>query len=133
MKQWDIIRKQVYQKADNVCEICGGKGINHPVECHEVWEYDEDTGIQRLGKFQALCPLCHEVKHYGLAYARGFELRAFKHFVSINKISRDLAREIVDRVFKQWEYRSTLTWNLCIDLLQEYGINTDTIKNNHSK
>lgn len=132
-KQWDTIRNQVYKKAGNACEICGGKGIKHPVECHEVWEYDEDTHIQKLIKFQALCPPCHEVKHYGLAYVRGFEIRAFKRFVTINKIDREFAREMVDEVYKQWEYRSTITWDLCIDLLQEYGINTDTIKNNHSK
>lgn len=38
-----------------------------PVECHEVWDYDDDRKIQRLERRVALCPACHEVKHAGLA------------------------------------------------------------------
>src|SRR4051794_19953715 len=37
--QWDFIRKSVYLKASNKCEICGGKGPKWPVECHEIFEF----------------------------------------------------------------------------------------------
>lgn len=43
-QDWDRIRSQVYEQADRRCEVCGGRGSRHPVECHEVWE-----GARRVG------------------------------------------------------------------------------------
>jgi hypothetical protein len=68
---WDRIRRQVYRQADYRCEICGGKGPEHPVECHEVWRYDDRTSVQMLVRMIALCPACHQVKHIGLANVHG--------------------------------------------------------------
>lgn len=53
-KSWNAIRKRVYKEADFKCEICGGVGKRHPVECHEVWEYDDVNHIQSLVGFVAL-------------------------------------------------------------------------------
>ncbi len=55
---WDRIRRQVYRQADYRCEICGGRGPEHPVECHEVWRYDDRTHVQMLVRMIALCPAC---------------------------------------------------------------------------
>src|SRR5438445_238691 len=35
--EWDRIRFVTGGLADFKCEICGERGTNHPVECHEVW------------------------------------------------------------------------------------------------
>ena len=32
-QDWDRLRKETYKKANYRCEICGGVGRNHPVEC----------------------------------------------------------------------------------------------------
>ncbi|MEJ7872263.1 MAG: hypothetical protein WKF67_08375 [Rubrobacteraceae bacterium] len=37
------------------------------LECHEEWEYDEATGVQRLSGLVALCTRCHQVKHWNWA------------------------------------------------------------------
>jgi len=42
-KQWDTIRHKVFSKAYDTCEICGGIGPKHPVECHEIFEYDKEN------------------------------------------------------------------------------------------
>ncbi len=68
---WDRIRRQVYRQAGYRCEICGGRGPEHPVECHEVWRYDDRTRVQLLVRMIALCPACHQVKHLGLANVQG--------------------------------------------------------------
>jgi hypothetical protein len=68
---WDRIRREVYERAGKRCEVCSGRGSRHPVECHEVWEYDETAHVQRLVRMIALCPACHEVKHIGLAGLKG--------------------------------------------------------------
>jgi len=132
-KQWDNIRKSVYLKANYQCEICGEKGTNHPVECHEVWIYDDTNLIQRLGYFQALCPLCHEVKHMGLAGLRGNRERAFNRFKTINQLDDDTARKIISAVFKQWKIRSLQQWKLDIEHLREYGLNPDELKDKRER
>ncbi|AKJ73572.1 hypothetical protein SP39_1 [Salmonella phage 39] len=60
---WDVVRKKCYAKANYKCEICGGKGTKHPVECHEIWDFG--NGKITLKGLIALCPSCHEVKHIG--------------------------------------------------------------------
>lgn len=34
------------------------------LDCHEEWEYDEESRTQRLSKLLALCTPCHRVKHW---------------------------------------------------------------------
>lgn len=74
--EWDRIRYVTYGLANYSCEICGEKGSKHPVECHEVWQYNDVNLIQSLIKFEALCPLCHQVKHIGLTSKLGSYKRA---------------------------------------------------------
>src|SRR5579872_3039063 len=113
--QWDKIRHAVYQKANYTCEICGGKGTQHPVECHEVWVYDDVTLTQRLSFFQAICPLCHEVKHIGLAGVRGYGERATTRFQEVNALKKTSAEKILAAVWKQWRIRSRQEWILDIE------------------
>lgn len=127
-RYWDTIRKYHYSKANNLCEICGGKGENHPVECHEVWIYNEKTLVQKLGYFQAICPLCHEVKHIGLAGILGNGIRAFKRFKKLNNFDKETAAEIIKAVFKQWRIRSQFKWKLDIERLKKYGIDTNELR-----
>lgn len=123
--QWDKIRKVVFTKANFLCEICGGQGTLHPVECHEVWVYEDSSSTQRLDYFLSICPLCHEVKH--LESARNLE-RAFKRFVEINKLDEITAIALLIAVFKEWQIRSRKTWTLDINHLKDYGIETEGLK-----
>lgn len=47
-KDWDTLRYHTYKQASHRCEICGGVGQQHPVECHEIWDYDDQQHIQTL-------------------------------------------------------------------------------------
>lgn len=64
-KQWDIVRFKCYQDAGYTCEVCDGVGSQHPVECHEQWEWDVPNRVQRLTRLIALCPRCHQTVHIG--------------------------------------------------------------------
>ena len=66
---WNRLRQATYQKAGYVCEICGGRGSEWPVECHEIWHYDDKRHTQTLVGLMALCPSCHAV--YRLIRATG--------------------------------------------------------------
>ena len=115
--QWDVIRRACYKKASYACEICGGIGEQHPVECHEIWEYTPDYK-QVLKGFIALCPDCHTVKHLGLAQIRGLYNKAIEHLASVNNISIKEADEYAKECFEVWRERSQYTWELDTSLIK---------------
>jgi len=125
---WDIVRKLVYRNANYKCEICGGVGENHPVEAHEVWEYDGKTQVQTLAYVQSLCPLCHEAKHIGLAQIRGFDGRAKQTLMRVNGWDAETTKQYILEKFDQWGRRSKFLWKINIDKITEYGIDLNKYK-----
>lgn len=112
-KEWDILRKKVYEKANYFCEICSGKGEKWPVECHEIWRYDDENSVQYLDGMIALCPDCHQVKHIGLAQVQGHYNKALKHFAKVNNIKDlNLAEKYVEDAFFQHQQRSSQHWSV---------------------
>ena len=120
--QWDIIRKKVYSEAYDICQICGGVGKRHPVECHEIWSYDSPKKLQKLEGMIALCPDCHMVKHIGLAEIQGRGERALQHFMKVNKLKRKEALTEVEKAFMLWSVMSASQWTVDISHLKTYGI-----------
>jgi len=130
--EWDKIRRETYKKAGYKCEICSEKGTEQgfkwPVECHEIWEYQEAVvneetttieNIQKLKKFVALCPLCHKVKHIGLAQIQGHYQTALQHMIKVNKITATEAQNYVDKVFEIWRERSCDDWKVDLTLINK--------------
>jgi len=117
--QWDVARRSCYKKACYICEICGGRGEKHPVECHEVWDYNEKTKIQKLVRLIALCPACHEVVHIGLAGIRGREKQAMEHLKTVNGLSDRKAQHVVEKAWKKWKQRNTVKWVLDITAITD--------------
>jgi hypothetical protein len=124
---WDRMRSQVYEHAGSRCEVCGGRGSKHPVECHEVWEYAERTAVQRLVRMIALCPACHEVKHMGLAGIKGRGEIAAAHLAEVNGWTPQVTARYIDQAFAMWEERSARTWSLDVSALAAYGIDPRVI------
>lgn len=118
-KQWDVIRKEVYSRAWHVCEICGTLP-QKSLHAHEVWEFDSKNKIQKLVRMIALCPECHEVKHFGLANIRGRSEEALNHFMKINQMSRKDSLNHIDEQFKIWKERSKINWKLDIKYLEQF-------------
>lgn len=92
-EQWEAICRVVHKKATPrgkfKCEQCGMDGIQqgfkHPVECHEVWEFNESARTQTLVGMVSICPMCHKAKHIGLAEKMGFGDRVRKHMAKFNR------------------------------------------------
>lgn len=118
-EQWDIVRKKTYKNANYKCEICGGKGNKHPVECHEEWEYDEINHIQKLKNLIALCPKCHQVKHMGFQLISGNYDNAFQHFLKINNLNKKEGQKLVDFAFSEYNRKSKMDWTLDIKKLYD--------------
>lgn len=123
-EEWDRIRKIVFNRAGYICEICGGRGPKWPVECHEVFEYDDERHIQKLARLVALCPACHEVKHIGLAGVRGRQDIAIAHLARVNNWSLKDARLYLEGCFETWSRRSRHQWTLDLSYLAQFGIAT---------
>ncbi len=119
---WDSLRRPVLERAGNLCEICGGRGRQHPVECHEVWEYDDARYVQRLVGLLALCPACHEAKHIGYASSVGRGGQARAHLARVNGWSMDDVELYLEMQFEQWSRRSGHEWSLDLSWLEPYGI-----------
>jgi len=117
--EWDEIRRNAYKKANYRCEICSGIGSKWPVECHEIWRYDDRTNIQKLVGTVALCPNCHMVKHIGLAGIRGLRTDAIAHLQLVNGWDIDKAEKYVRDAFAVWHVRSNYKWSLDVAWLKE--------------
>ncbi len=116
-EMWDELRKKSYRKAKYKCEVCSGKGPKWPVECHEIWEYDDTNHIQTLKGLISLCPDCHSVKHLGFAHIQGKGDLARDHLAYVNKWSQSQTSQYISLVFQQWEERSNVEWQLNLEWL----------------
>lgn len=122
---WDRLRKMAYRRAEYRCEVCEGSGLeqgfNWPVECHEVWHYDDEAHIQRLDRLIALCPRCHHVKHIGrISATEGQEgvARCLAHLKAVNGWTDEQVKEHVGVVNRQWQIRSSYEgWRQDISIL----------------
>jgi 5-methylcytosine-specific restriction endonuclease McrA len=126
-REWQGLKRAVFSSAGHRCQICNGQGPKWPVECHEVWQYDDHERIQTLSRLIALCPSCHQVKHIGLAKTLRRDQKALKHLARVNGWTKSQADRYVSDQFSQWEERSRHEWRLDIDHLRTYGFNPKTL------
>jgi hypothetical protein len=124
--EWEKCKKYAKTKSNSKCEICGSVGSRWAVECHEIWHYDDATGVQKLLDLIALCPRCHEVKHYGYAELNNAGERAFLHLTEVNGWTPAVTALYLTLVNLQWEKRSTRPWVLDISVLAEIMNNNST-------
>jgi hypothetical protein len=122
--EWDVIRKKSYEHANHVCEICGdvgtNQGVRHNVECHEIWDYNDETKEQILLGLISLCPYCHKSKHVGLAQMNGELEIVVNQLMKVNDITKDEALNYIKKSFNIWSKRSNFEWKLNTDYLKEY-------------
>jgi hypothetical protein len=109
---WDRLRRQVFADQGNVCAICRAE---EPLSCHEVWEYDDVSHVQKLVGFQGVCHLCHHLTHFGnakLLAAQGHvDLNAVvDHFMKVNGVDRKVFESHREMAFRIWRERSKHGW-----------------------
>jgi hypothetical protein len=121
-EEWERLRRVTFARAGHRCEVCGGRGARWPVECHEIFDYDDERRVQRLASLIALCPPCHEVKHIGLAGLRGKGNAAKAHLAKVNGWSVEDAELYIEVCFEVWHRRSLHPWALDLSHLKEFGI-----------
>jgi hypothetical protein len=130
-KEWDKIRFLAYETAGNKCQICKSigteQGHKHNLECHEIWDYDDENHIQTLVGLIALCPICHQVKHIGMAIKMGRFTKCVRQLALVNKWTRPEIDAHIAESFEVYKERSLHEWTLDLSLLNEppYELNID--------
>jgi hypothetical protein len=118
---WKRISLEVAERAGDRCEICGGRGPRHrPVECHELWRYDDRLRVQALVRVVALCPACHTVEHMGFANLHGGGTQARAHLAHVNGWSLARTDAHIAEAFRVWAQRSQGPWILDLEGLRPY-------------
>jgi hypothetical protein len=120
--EWNRLRRSIYAAADYKCEVCGGVGRKHPVECHERWDYNEVTKAQTLVGLIALCPPCHQVKHIGRSMSIGKGDQAIAHLMDVNGWGEDETALYIEGAFEVWQRRSAEDWTLDVAWMQHRGV-----------
>jgi hypothetical protein len=122
-KTWDTLRRDCYRKAKFKCEICSETGLEQgfkwPVECHEIWNYDDKNHVQRLDGLIALCPLCHKVKHAGRTGTVDGIVIVMEKLMKVNGWSPEKTYAYIDQAFKTWKIRSKYKWTVDINILNK--------------
>lgn len=113
---WDRTRVKAYADSGYRCAICGAKA---KLNCHEIWEYDDEKHIQKLKGFIALCHLCHDVKHFGRTQIVAQQRRDYEyieqvilHFAKVNNCNRDEFTKHQKKAFEQWREWSLQEWQI---------------------
>jgi len=123
ISEWNKIRFISYEAAGHKCEICGDVGKNqgykYNVECHEIWEYDDENKIQKLKGLISLCPICHQVKHIGRAIAMKRHKIVYDQLMKVNKWTLQEAEQHVLASFELHKERSKYEWDLDLSILTE--------------
>ncbi len=111
---WDKLRKGVYAQAGFKCQICGAEG---KLNCHEIWEYEEENLVQHLKGFHAVCSMCHHVTHFGMSSILASQghldiEEVVGHFMKVNDVSREAFEEHLLDAADIWSCRSQFEWVL---------------------
>ena len=114
-KDWDRVRKHVYERVNFICECCNINTKEHVkftrLEAHERWDYDNITKVQKLMRLIALCHECHEATHMGLAQIRDREVEAKNHLKKVRNFSDDECTLHIKDAFDTWRERNKYEWS----------------------
>lgn len=115
--QWDKIRKDAYEKSNGKCVICNRKVKR--LEGHELWNFDEENGVQKLTDVIALCSICHKTIHIGHAQIIGKLDACLQNYCKINNCSMNECMEDYKKAFEIWNKRNKINWRLDLTWLED--------------
>lgn len=129
-KDWDTVRKYIYERANYTCECCGVNtkedDTNGRIEAHERWHYNENTKTQKLIRIISLCQQCHQVTHFGLAQIRCKGEEAKQHLMKVRNINSVEAEAHINVAFSLWRKRNEIEWVQDLSLVTSNNIKINT-------
>lgn len=118
-KDWDILRKVAYERANHKCEICGYE--TDDLDAHEVWEFDIKEKTQTLKEIVAICSRCHGIKHFKNTVRLGKEQTAISHSLKVNNCSeQDFVQHLTKAVMDYKEKNKVFRWKMIVNF-EKFG------------
>ena len=118
-KAWDFLKADAKERAGGRCAICGNQ--TKFLDAHEVWEYDDKNGVQKLTDIIAVCKDCHSVIHIGHTGLKGDIVRAENHFMTVNKCSYvEMRKAMGEANLEHQRLNKVSEWSLDISYLNKY-------------
>lgn len=122
---WQKISKKVREDANYTCAYCDEY---HPekwgTDAHEEWDWDFETGTQKLKAIKCVCKRCHMTVHPGANnYFGRFDFEDItKNFCKINNCEEDFCANAlkISRVYQS--YLNQRDWKLEEDLAKRVKI-----------
>jgi hypothetical protein len=114
--KWQKLSKQIQENADYKCEIClrkKGEGITR-LNCHEVWDYNQETKLQKLIQLHSLCFECHCVKHMGYSRSQDWidTNSITQHFLKVNGVTIEEFKKHDHEAALAWRERNEIEWKI---------------------
>lgn len=123
-KDWDILRKVCYDKANHKCTICGFE--TDDLDAHEVWDFDVETKTQTLRDIIAICSKCHGVKHIRNSQRLGYGENAKRHFMEVNNCNElEFAKHLAKGQMDFEERNKIYRWKMIANLEKFGGKNIE--------
>lgn len=120
--QWDRIKNAAFAVAGHRCEACGGVGSSHPVECHELWDFNQKLRLQKLNGLQVLCPDCHGAAHIGFSKKskspQTYE-RIRGKLMSVNGLTGDQVDKYIRMAFASHNETRDMLWVMDLSWLSK--------------
>ena len=126
--KWDKLRKQVHAQNGNKCQVCGA---TEKPNCHELWEYDAKSNIQKLVGLGSICNMCHHVTHMGrsIQLDREGQLNidaVVNHFLKVNGCDPATFKRHFKKEWAVFLERSSHDWQI------DFGEYAHLLKDNAS-
>ncbi|KAK9816032.1 hypothetical protein WJX74_000596 [Apatococcus lobatus] len=118
---WEQLAHKTYATADHRCEVTGGVGPAWPVECQEVWEFDDKQHVLRLMGMTALAPEVHLAKHI-MQLDGQQQSRALETLEQVNMWNLGDVETYLKGVAEQAQHRSNHIWQLDLTWLHSQGV-----------
>jgi 5-methylcytosine-specific restriction endonuclease McrA len=123
-KGWKKIRDKQEEESNGACCICGRKSHDHipdsktATECHEVWSFE--NGVQKLERLEALCVLCHQIKHINrFSNDKNYTEKLLSMYCDINNLSISAAIQDLEKAKNDKQDRRFTQYQLDMSLINE--------------
>lgn len=124
-KDWDILRKECYKRANHKCQICGFE--TDDLDAHEVWDFDIKKKTQTLKDIIGICSKCHGVKHIRNSQRLGYGDSVKKHFLLVNGCTElEYAAQLTQAELRFQELNKIYRWKIVANL-KSFGLEGVTL------
>ncbi len=119
------LRNLLVKRVAYRCEICSEECISSErkyLEVCEMFSFNFSTHVQRLERVSALCKPCYTTTRL---LDKGVPLG---HFMDINGLDREDAKQHIYEAFDSWKARSEIKWTVDLSLVTNSGLQLNSQK-----